>query len=220
MSFGERLQALRKAKGLSQEQLAEGIAVSRQAVSKWETGESLPDTDKLLPLSRMLEVSVDALLREEGDPVFPAADSARGEAADSRGNAAGAVGTGLLIAGLLVSVIGWEYWQTMPAAGAGLLLQIAGAVLFPLLLRGRREGRLRRRFYTAAVWLIAPFPVLWFAGFLCNFYPKPRAHWTEYAVSAVLYLLVCGLLSLLLHRRRWSEAETRRDFEKKPGGTL
>ena len=49
MSFGERLQALRKAKGLSQEQLAEGIAVSRQAVSKWETGESLPDTDKLLP---------------------------------------------------------------------------------------------------------------------------------------------------------------------------
>ena len=108
----------------------------------------------------------------------------------------------------------------MPAAGAGLLLQIAGAVLFPLLLRGRREGRLRRRFYTAAVWLIAPFPVLWFAGFLCNFYPKPRAHWTDYAVSAVLYLLVCGLLSLLLHRRRWSEAETRRDFEKKPGGTL
>ena len=139
MILADKIIRLRKKNGWSQEELADKLQVSRQAVSKWETGESLPDTDKLLPLSRMLEVSVDALLREEGDPAFPAADSARGEAADSRGNAAGAVGTGLLIAGLLVSVIGWEYWQTMPAAGAGLLLQIAGAVLFPLLLRGRRE---------------------------------------------------------------------------------
>ena len=59
---GETIQALRRQKNLTQEQLAELVGVSRQAVSKWELNAALPDTDKLVPLARALGVSVDELL--------------------------------------------------------------------------------------------------------------------------------------------------------------
>ncbi|MDD7647343.1 MAG: helix-turn-helix domain-containing protein [Ruminococcus bromii] len=65
MTFAEKLQRLRKEKGMSQEQLAAALMVSRQAISKWETGESLPDAGKLVQLSRLFTVSVDVLLKEE-----------------------------------------------------------------------------------------------------------------------------------------------------------
>ncbi len=64
MKFGEKLQTLRRAKGLSQEQLAEALGVTRQAVSKWELNASLPDVEKLLVLSDLFQVSTDYLLKE------------------------------------------------------------------------------------------------------------------------------------------------------------
>ena len=62
MSFGENLQTIRKQNHLSQEGLAEMLGVSRQAVSKWELGEGYPEVDKLLILSKKLNVSLDGLL--------------------------------------------------------------------------------------------------------------------------------------------------------------
>ena len=65
MSFGENLQLIRKKNQLSQEGLAEMLGVSRQAVSKWELGEGYPEVDKLLLLSKKLNVSLDNLLGGE-----------------------------------------------------------------------------------------------------------------------------------------------------------
>lgn len=62
MSLGTNLQQMRKAAGLSQEQLAELLDMSRQAVSKWETDQSVPDADRLADLCRIFQVSADALL--------------------------------------------------------------------------------------------------------------------------------------------------------------
>ena len=70
MSFGENLQTIRKKNHLSQEGLAEMLGVSRQAVSKWELGEGYPEVDKLLLLSKKLNVSIDSLLGgEDASPV-------------------------------------------------------------------------------------------------------------------------------------------------------
>lgn len=65
MSFGENLQAARKKKGLSQEELAEVLEVSRQAVSRWEMNEGYPEAEKLMALSTALEVSLDHLLLDK-----------------------------------------------------------------------------------------------------------------------------------------------------------
>ena len=69
MSFGENLQLIRKKNQLSQEGLAEMLGVSRQAVSKWELGEGYPEVDKLLLLSKKLNVSLDSLLGGENTRV-------------------------------------------------------------------------------------------------------------------------------------------------------
>ena len=60
--LGENIRALRKARGLSQQELAERLHVVRQTVSKWEQGLSVPDADMLVRLAECLEVSVEELL--------------------------------------------------------------------------------------------------------------------------------------------------------------
>ena len=65
MTFGEKLQKLRTRAGLSQDQLAELLDVSRQAVSKWERNEAMPEAEKLVRISRQFGVSTDSLLLEE-----------------------------------------------------------------------------------------------------------------------------------------------------------
>ena len=73
MTLGERLAKLRKEKGLSQEDVADRINVTRQTVSKWELDQSLPDFDKIIPLCKLYNISSDELLtgniekQDEGD---------------------------------------------------------------------------------------------------------------------------------------------------------
>ena len=62
MEFNEQLICRRKQKGLSQEQLGDLIGVTRQTVSKWELGETTPELDKLIQLSKLFEVSIDELV--------------------------------------------------------------------------------------------------------------------------------------------------------------
>lgn len=68
MEFSERISALRRAHGYSQEQLAERLGVSRQAVSRWEAGSSMPELAKLVTLCELFEVSLDALVRGRNEP--------------------------------------------------------------------------------------------------------------------------------------------------------
>ena len=65
MSFADRLKDARRISGLSQEDLAEQLDVSRQAVGKWEQGQSYPEVEKLLSLCGVLNTSLDALMADE-----------------------------------------------------------------------------------------------------------------------------------------------------------
>lgn len=62
MSIGERLTNLRKSKNLSQEQVADKLNVTRQTISKWETDQSMPDLDKVVPLCELFGISTEELL--------------------------------------------------------------------------------------------------------------------------------------------------------------
>ena len=67
MSLGERIKEQRKSSGLSQEKLAEFVGVSRQAVTKWETGQSAPSTENLFKLAEIFGTTVDILLASDED---------------------------------------------------------------------------------------------------------------------------------------------------------
>ena len=83
MSFGEKLQELRRKAGLSQDALAERLEVSRQAVSKWERDEAVPETEKVVRIAKLFDVSLDELLLDkapqprqpEYQPYTPPADT-------------------------------------------------------------------------------------------------------------------------------------------------
>lgn len=75
MTISEKIILLRKQKGLSQEQLAEQLDVSRQSVYKWETGTSLPDLDKLKKMASYFEISFDLLLNDDLDISMSSATS-------------------------------------------------------------------------------------------------------------------------------------------------
>lgn len=62
MTTGQKIAALRRGQGMTQDDLAEALSVTRQAVSKWEADASLPETGKLLPLARLLGCTADYLL--------------------------------------------------------------------------------------------------------------------------------------------------------------
>ena len=65
MVLAEKIVLLRKRKGWSQEELADKLDISRQSVSKWELGASIPDLDKILRLSELFDVTTDYLLKDD-----------------------------------------------------------------------------------------------------------------------------------------------------------
>lgn len=76
MTLGEKLQTLRRSRGMSQEQLAEVLEVSRQAVSKWENDDSAPDLDKLRAICTYFGVTTDYLIWERPEDAPQSAEKA------------------------------------------------------------------------------------------------------------------------------------------------
>lgn len=67
VNLADKLQLLRKKNLLSQEELAEKLGISRQAVSKWESGQSLPDLNKLKAISKLYNVTIDSLVNDDNE---------------------------------------------------------------------------------------------------------------------------------------------------------
>lgn len=103
MTFGEKLQKLRRQAGMSQEELAERLSVSRQAVSRWELEGALPDAGKIVSLSRIFSVTTDYLLKDEvefPEPAEPPSEPAPPVLQKQP------VGNGLLIASCITGGLG------------------------------------------------------------------------------------------------------------------
>lgn len=138
MTTGEKIAALRRKAGLSQEALAEELGISRQAVSRWETNESLPDTEKIIRLSRRFGVTTDDLLL---DRVQESGLSSQTTPVSSPLRWLRFFGIGLASAGTLLTLVGilavtlWavqtnQWFTDYGRIGTALLCKWPGAVLF------------------------------------------------------------------------------------------
>ena len=90
LKIAEKLQAQRKAHGYSQEELADLLNVSRQAVSKWERGEASPDTDNLIALAKIYNITIDQLINSESEDEVVVEDKDEGKAQEKYKNESGA----------------------------------------------------------------------------------------------------------------------------------
>lgn len=139
MTTGQKIQALRKGRGLTQEQLAARLGVSRQAVSRWELDETLPDTQNLLPLKEALGVSIDTLLdstrglEEPAPQAGPAPGAASPPARPSLGALLKRRFWLLLLPVELALFVALAVWRLGKAPSLALLLLVQGLWLCLLL---------------------------------------------------------------------------------------
>ena len=145
MTFGEKLSQLRKKRGMSQEELAHELKVSRQAISRWELGEVVPDTANVVAASRLFGVSTDYLLleecqREEDTPAALGAVKSLKERQE-------AVGKGFLLRILvLVPVLLFHQYRLNQLEGVASVPIPLPWLLVPTLVFSLLLGRLNRRY--------------------------------------------------------------------------
>ena len=105
MALSEKLYTLRKKSGLSQEQLAEQLNVSRQAISKWESGTSIPESDKLIAISNFFNVSLDYLMKEDNDQSKDTPQTEQSESAQVADRTQRSVGFFICISGIICLIV-------------------------------------------------------------------------------------------------------------------
>ncbi len=210
MKLGEKLQQLRKKSGLSQEQLAARLTVSRQAVSKWELDDAVPDTENVVQLSRLFGVSCDYLLREEVDEpdmaLVPAAQDPSQPAplGETHLNEEGwthnarIVSLSVCAIGLMLALGGYFFVSVPVLMILGLVAQILGVVIFELAVpRMGRQGSLARLdFLIAACWLMIPVLLtlvfwhgFWYGGLVWFSLPELVALTLPLGAAATMFLL-------------------------------
>lgn len=209
MKLGEKLQRLRRQSGLSQEQLAARLAVSRQAVSKWELNETMPDTENVIQLSRLFGVSCDYLLQEEvtePNASPPPQDAPRPAPSETRPTEPGLVHRTRVLSmvviaiGLLIALGGWLQWQATGPVLIGLAVQISGVALFELEVP-RMAGNhtiIRLIFYKAAVWFLMPVPMYGLCWLIFVHAVRPYPSVLELATYISCYSAFSGTLTAAL----------------------
>ena len=193
MLLGEKLKKLRKARGLSQEQLADQLNVSRQAISKWELGESIPDTENLILLSKFYGVSIDYLLLNELNI------SSELETKRSPSLPIFIFGMSALIIGLILSIVLWCTYQSILMASIGLIIQII-SVTVVLIKQSELSSQLQRLSLMTSVWMIFPFICFYIGSLMMNFYPVSRSAMLDFIVEFIFYLVVCTGITVTLKK--------------------
>ena len=159
MTFGEKLYQLRTERGMSQEALARSLGVSRQAISRWELGEVVPDTANVLAVSRKFGVSTDYLLREDclSDSDIPAVKEAEESLKDRQYQVGSGIGYRFLtFAGPAV----WHMYYGSPDATLLLPFTLGWTLLFGILL-ARTMKNVRKRDEQAANRILRRIPGNW-----------------------------------------------------------
>ena len=155
MNIADRIQSLRKIKGISQEELADKIGVTRQSVSKWESEQSTPDIEKIILLSEYFEVTTDYLLKgienvestkakKDIAPIF------------------NIVATTLNVIGTVMACLFWNETQRTGSIVAGLVFIILGTMIF-FVGMSQTDDRDKEiysfKFWKTNVWLVSFVPV-------------------------------------------------------------
>ena len=123
MNMSDRIQYLRKTKGISQEELADKVGVSRQAVSKWESEQSTPDLEKVIIMSDFFEVTTDYILKG----IEPVTDKEQ-KSKEIASKILYISSTAFVAIGLLCAFGGWYELQTMEAVAGSMIIQAVGIV--------------------------------------------------------------------------------------------
>ena len=121
MNIADRILYLRKSKGISQEELADKVGVSRQAVSKWESEQSMPDVEKIIIMSDYFNVTTDYILKG-----IEVVENKEEKSKEIVGKVLYIASTALIVIGLLCAIGEWYEKQTMSSIYGSMIIQVVG----------------------------------------------------------------------------------------------
>lgn len=202
MNIADRIQLLRKSKGISQEELADKIGVSRQSVSKWESEQSCPDIEKIILMSEIFDVTTDYILKG----IEPVADE-RENKPDAGIFALGA--TALNFIGIVVAITVWIERQIPSAVAAGLIFMGLGCLIHGI---GQLVGMNKKKawyiFGIINIWLLALIPISCVFNMADGIF---GGHWIAIAPIPVLgnslgafglcwlcYIVICFIFDIIM----------------------
>lgn len=206
MNIADRIQHLRKSKGISQEELADKIGVSRQAVSKWESEQSVPDIEKIVLLSEYFETTTDFLLRG----IEPTQES------EKKYNATiySVAGTVLNLIGLVSAIMLWFERKTVFAVGLGLIIMLVGTGIFLIgqFTDTKDKQKAKKLFLLPNVWVLLFIPLSCcfnvldglFGGFYGMLAPIPMLgnSFGTFGLYWVIYIAICIILDIFVAKSR------------------
>lgn len=190
MNMADRIQYLRKSKGISQEELADKVGVSRQAVSKWESEQSTPDLEKIIILSEFFEVTTDYILKG----IEPTKDKdEKGKEIISR--ILYISSTAFIAIGLFCAFGGWYAEQTMETVWGAMIIQAVGIAGYFI---GRLLSTAKVPFYID--WLniigITFMPISILTGYFSIIIFKQG--WIAPYPSGIFHVLIFGIVLLTI----------------------
>lgn len=209
MKLADKILNLRKAHGMSQEDLAEKLNVSRQAISRWEMGTAQPDTSNVLQLSKLLGVTTDYLLNDdyESDHDVPVVKETETTAkAEANRELAFIVLTGLNVMILIYQLIVCFVLQNAFFSLAGTMLSIAAVVGFELgyhkiAPKSESAKKYYCKFYVVAFWLAAYFPIRLLMNVAMMLYPRSYFGLAFEIIVVLVYLLISILVTQLIKKK-------------------
>ncbi len=182
MNLAQRIQTLRKQKGLSQEELAHELGVSRQAVSKWESEQASPDLDKIILLSDFFLVSTDYLLKGIETSSNPTNTNPL--------KILSILPPAINALGLIITVLLWTHYQTNLCYIPVFVCNIASLIIYAVGLSvcsASEINQAKKKFWRTNIWLMALIPVSLVMGKGLFFMSHPIV-WLS---TLILYILIC-----------------------------
>ena len=179
MNISDRIQSLRKARGITQEQLADAVGVSRQAVSKWEAEQSVPDLERIVAMAEYFDVTTDYLLRG----IEPAPDVQAREPVTARTMCI--IATALDAAGLILGGGLWFEYQNWLCVAVMLIFQLAAVTVW-LLTKGERP----RWFWAVNVWFLSVIPSALIGALLRPMLSRVVAYYVVSSLGKALFTLL------------------------------
>lgn len=221
MTLGEKLQKLRKSNTMSQQELAIQIAVSRQAISKWELGESMPDTDNIFQLSKLFGVSTDYLLNDEINNIKNISSNLSKQGDLPKPHYTSMISKiciGIEIIALMLAFLFMLFWNPHcenidlilsangMKAGVCFLVQILAVVLFEVICDKEafteKRAQIKKYFYIVSIWLLMPIPMIYRGFFLFPIIRRPISFWTDILYLLIPYVIIGVIVTLFIMIRK------------------
>jgi len=191
MNIADRIQNLRKIKGISQEELADKMGVSRQAVSKWESEQSVPDIDRVIVMSEYFDVTTDYILKGIENPK-------QANEKTVNANIFVIVATVLNFIGLIVASAVWYEEQVPMALVIGLIFMALGCMVFGVGLMGSAQNtkeKAKNNFWTINIWLLCFIPLSFVYNVLFTGqsapYPLLANPLIAFLIFWLIYIAIC-----------------------------